>query len=262
MERANVETSHPSGVAHEEEPQMFAPGLETTTPSDAAGPAGVDLDLALEVFLTQRTRLFRIARRVTGDVDTAEDVVQEAWLRWQRTDRSAIKNPAAFLTTTTTHLAINVIQSARHRHETPTETSAESLLDGLADLEDPTRSAEQTAVVEETLLVLMARLRPAELAAYLLRKGFDYPYGDIAGLLRTTIANARQLVRRAQQRIEGDREREVDPGDHRDLVAAFLTAARSGDLADLERLLSQDGARCRRPRNAGGPRSAVLLCSA
>ncbi|MGY2703026.1 MULTISPECIES: sigma factor [unclassified Nocardioides] len=210
---------------------MSAPGLETTTRT------GTELDIAVEVFLAHRTRLFRVAYRVTGDVSSAEDVVQEAWLRWQRTDRSTVKNPAAFLTTATTRLAINVIQSARHRHETPAEAPLADLVDPAFD---PTRRAEQTAEVEETLALLMSRLTSGELAAYLLRKGFDYAYGDVARLLRTSIPNARQLVRRAQTRIDGDRDRPVDPDLHQHLVTAFLTASRSGHLEALEQVLTRD----------------------
>lgn len=204
----------------------------------------LDLDRALEIFLTERTSLFHIARRVTGDVPTALDVVQETWLRWQGSDRKDIKNPAAFLTTTTTHLAINVIQSARHRHETGAELPLADLID---PTQDPTVRAEQTAAVARTLQLLMSRLRPAELAAYLLSKAFCYPYGDIAALLQTSSANARQLSRRAQQRIGGDRELAVDRHEHAHLVAAFLTAARSGDLAPLEELLARNARTCIRP---------------
>lgn len=215
---------------------MSTPALESTAPTDpgharAADARREDLDVAVQVFLAQRTQLFRIAHRVTGDIATAEDVLQEAWIRWQRTDRSSIKNPAAFLTTATTHLAINVIQTARHRHESPTDSPLADLID-LGH--DPVLGAERAALVEETLLALMARLRPAELTAYLLRKAFEYPYADVAVLLHTTSANARQLVRRAQQRLEGDHERPVDTGNHHRLVSAFQTAARTGDLVLLE----------------------------
>lgn len=193
-----------------------------------------ELDAGLEVFLAQRTRLLQIARRVTGDFSGAEDVVQDAWLRWQRADRDLIKNPAAFLTTTTTRLAINVIQSARHRHEAPGAASLANMVDLV---EDQVLRAEQTAVLERTLQVLMARLSPDRLAAYLLRKCFDYPYGEIARRMNTSSANVRQMVRRAQQGIEGGRERPVARGDHRRLVAAFQAAARTGDLAALEGML-------------------------
>ena len=222
---------------------MLAPCQETTTPSrtevDRASEA--ELGRALEIFQSQRTALFRMAYRVLGDVSGAEDVVQEAWLRWQRTDRMAIKNPAAFLITTTTRLAINVIQSARHRHETPTESP---LAAGIDPALDPCSRAEEAAVVEQALGHLMARLTPAELGAYLLRKGFDYPYCDIAAVLQTSEPNARQLVRRAQIRIEGDQKRAVHPKEHRHLVTAFLTAARIGDMGTLERLVEQPAPPC------------------
>ncbi|WP_020014767.1 sigma-70 family RNA polymerase sigma factor [Promicromonospora sukumoe] len=216
------------------------------------------LDVGLDVFLAQRTRLIQIARRVTGDFAGAEDVVQDAWLRWQRADRDAIRNPAAFLTTTTTRLAINVIQSARHRHEATGAVSLAKLADltGPADRpEDPVLRAEQTALLERTLQVLMARLSPDQLAAYLLRKCFDYPYGEIARRMNTSSANVRQMVRRAQQGIEGGRERPVARGDHRRLVRAFQTAARTGDLAVLEGMLVRAARRStpQRGQRARGP---------
>ncbi|MGV0779566.1 sigma-70 family RNA polymerase sigma factor [Mycolicibacterium peregrinum] len=196
-----------------------------------------ELDLALDIFLTHRTRLFGIAYRVTGEVCGAEDLVQEAWLRWQRTDRTIVENPAAFLTTTTTNLAINVIQSARYRHEAPTASPLDYLIDTVDD--EPVSRTEQTALVEELVALLMARLTPAELAAYVLRKGFEYAYVDIAALLRTSVANTRQLVRRAQTRlVTGERASAVLIATHRRLANAFLRAARTGDRRDLERLLT------------------------
>lgn len=200
-----------------------------------------DLELALDIFLTHRPRLFGIAYRVTGEVCGAEDLVQEAWLRWQRTDRTQVENPAAFLTTTTTNLAINVIQSARHRHEAPTASPLGQLVESAGD--DSALGAEQAAVVEDVLALLMVRLRPGELAAYLLRKGFDYAYADLAVLLKVSVANARQLVRRAQTRLEaGQRAAPVRVATHRRLVKAFLMAARTGKLGELERLLAEDHA--------------------
>ena len=194
-----------------------------------------DLDPALHVFLAERARLFRIAHRVVGDAAAAEDVVQEAWLRWQRTDRDGIRNPAAFLTTATTHLAINVIQSARHRHETPTDPP---LAEASDPSQDPFSEAERAATLARVLGTLLARLSPSELAAYVLRKGFDYPYREIARVLGTSSPNARQLVRRAHTRLGGGRVRRVDPDSHRRLVRTFREAARTGEMALLERLLA------------------------
>jgi RNA polymerase sigma factor (sigma-70 family) len=220
---------------------MSAPTMEPTAPT---GPpvdqssAEDDLSLALDVFLAERKRLFRIAYQVLNDISGAEDVVQEVWLRWQRTHRTEIKNPAAFLTTATTRLAINVIQSARHRHETPTESQWSYLGDGTAH--DPVLRAEQAMAIEEALAQLMARLTPDALAAYVLRKGFDYNYADLATFLRTSVANARVVVHRAQARLASDSRQPVPAESHRRLVAAFRTAADTGDLQDLTRLLAPE----------------------
>ncbi|MDV3129511.1 sigma-70 family RNA polymerase sigma factor [Mycobacterium sp. 21AC1] len=214
---------------------MSAPSPQTTTPTRPSD----DLERALDIFLTHRPQLFGIAYRVTGNVCEAEDLMQDAWLRWQRTDRTRVQNPAAFLTTTTTNLAINLIQSARHRHESPTASPLDDIVDSDGN---PALRAEQAAAAEEVLALLMARLNAGELAAYVLRKGFDYPYVDLADLLRTSAANVRQLVRRAQTRLDTDQRRApVAVEAHRLLNTAF-SAARTGDLEDLERLLATDSA--------------------
>ncbi|MGW1544577.1 sigma factor [Streptomyces sp. NPDC002309] len=232
---------------------MSAPSLETTTPAEppVAPSAEYDLDLALDIFLAQRTRLFRIAHQIVGDVSGAEDLVQEVWLRWQLTHRTKIKNPAAYLTTATTNLAINVIQSARHRRETPTESQLVGVVDRAA--EDPVLRAEQAVALETALALLMARLTPNGLAAYVLRNGFDYSYADLAGLLRISVQNARVLVHRAHARLERDRDRPVPVESHRRLVAAFQTAASTGDLEGLTQLLAPEGHVHRLPSPA--PRS-------
>jgi RNA polymerase sigma factor (sigma-70 family) len=237
--RWTVDTSPQLTPKSTKELAMSTTRIETAaaTASEAGATSGVggsEVDEALSIFLAQRLHLFRLAHRVTGDVATAEDVVQDAWLRWQRVDRSGVKNPAAFLTTTTAHLAINVIQSARRRHETPTEMPLPEVIDPSLG---PSQHVDQVAAVAEVLFELMTKLSPAELAAYVLRKGFDYPYCDVAELLRTTCANARQLARRAQQRIEQEPRWDVEPEAYRMLVAAFMSAARTGRLADLEEVL-------------------------
>ncbi len=195
-----------------------------------------DLDDAVKTFLAERPRLLRIAYGIVGNVAAAEDVVQEAWLRWQRSNRGEINNPAAFLATATTRLAINVIQSAGHRRETP----ANALLTDLVDRSlDPAKQAEQTAAVEWALGLVLSRLTPSQRAAYLLRAGFDYPYGEIALILRTSVSNARQLAHRAQRCIADGRNHRVDPAAHHRLVRTFVAAAQTGELADLEQLLME-----------------------
>jgi RNA polymerase sigma-70 factor (ECF subfamily) len=217
------------------------------------------LERATRIFLAERLRLLRIAQRVVSDRAAAEDVVQDVWLRWQRVDQREIQNPVAFLTTATTHLAINVIQSARHRHEQPTES-----LWGAwpCRVPEPAGDAERAVAVDRMLGYLMAKLTSAELAAFVLRKSFDYPYAELAQVLETTQENARQLVRRAQVALATDRARPVDRVTHRRLVAAF-GAATAGELGGLERVLVDAVSRCPRRseparRRRRAPREAAL----
>ncbi len=158
-------------------------------------PDGIaDLEEAAAVFASLRPRLFGIAYRMLSSATEAEDLVQEVWLRWQKYDRSTVDNPAAFLATTTTRLAINALQSARMRRETyigpwlpePVDTSA-----------DPYLGAERGEALEFAALLLMEKLTPSERAAYVLREAFDYPYRQIAGILQLAEPAVRQLVSRA-----------------------------------------------------------------
>jgi RNA polymerase sigma-70 factor (TIGR02957 family) len=184
-----------------------------------------------------RPRLFGIAYRMLGSVAEAEDVVQDVWTRWQSADRRVVREPQAFLTTTTTRLAINVLQSARTRHETyigpwlpePIDTSA-----------DPAVGAERGEAVELAVLLLLERLSPTERAAFVLREAFNYAYKDIADVLRVEEANARQLVTRARQHVTDGRRARVSDVEQRRLLEAFIAAAQTGDLARLEHLFTAD----------------------
>ncbi|MER6954207.1 MULTISPECIES: sigma factor-like helix-turn-helix DNA-binding protein [unclassified Streptomyces] len=223
-----------------------------------ADPLVGDLEGATSVFVRDIPGLLKIAGRIVGNANEAEDVVQEAWLRWQGTDRTVVLNPSALLRTTTARLAINVVQSAWRRRE----SCATPWLPERTDIhETPEVLVEQQDAVEEAVLLLMERLTPSQRAAYVLREGFGYPYDRISELLRLTVPNARQLNTRAHQRLAADRGRQpVDAAAHRRLVQAFLAAARSGDTAQLEDVLAADAARDRcgpaRPavRTPCGPR--------
>jgi RNA polymerase sigma factor (sigma-70 family) len=200
----------------------------------ADGAADTDpLDRAQAVFLSARRRLFGVAYGILHNPNEAEDVVQDAWLRWQATDRTAVVNAEAFLVTTTTRLAVNNAQSAWHRRETPAGSWLPEHPAGLSPEEDLQRGE----AVEDTMLLLLAKLRPAERAAYLLRHAFDYPYDAIAQLLQFSNANCRQLVRRAGRSIESERRRPVSLTAHKCLVDAFRAAAHDGNFAPLEELL-------------------------
>ena len=188
-------------------------------------------DDGLSAFMSVRPRLFGIAYRMLGSAAEAEDIVQDVWVRWQTADRSLVRDAAAFLATTATRLAINVMQSARSRRETyvgpwlpePVDTSA-----------DPRLGAERGEALEFGVLVLLEKLSPTERAAYILREAFDYTYRDIANVLRLEEANARQVVTRARQHVANGRRMPASSTEQRRLLEAFIAAAQHGDVAGLE----------------------------
>jgi len=194
-------------------------------------------DDGVSVFESVRPRLFGIAYRMLGSASEAEDIVQDAWLRWQGTDRSVVQDSGAFLATATTRLAITFAQSARSRRETyigpwlpePVDTSG-----------DPRLGAERAEALEFAVLLLLEKLSPTERAAYVLREAFDYSYDQIAHTIRSTEANARQLVTRARKHITDGRRKVVSAGEQKRLLNAFIMASQKGDLLTLEKLFASD----------------------
>jgi RNA polymerase sigma-70 factor, ECF subfamily len=186
-------------------------------------------------FEAVRPRLFGIAYRTLESAADADDVVQDAWLRWHGTDREKVRDTAAFLATTTKRLALNVAQSARARRETSIDPWHPELVEAHAD---PAHGAEQHEALALALRTLMERLSPGERAAYLLREAFDYPYRRISDVLGTSEANARQLVTRARMHLAGAPRRQVSAAEQQRFVDAFLNAAQTGDLRTLEQLLA------------------------
>ena len=172
----------------------------------------VNVDETLSAFLRVRRRLFGIAYRMLGSAAEAEDIVQDVWVRWQMADRSVVRDAKAFLTTTATRLAINVMQSARSRREMyvgpwlaePVDTNA-----------DPRLGAERRQMLAFGVQLLLEKLTPTERAAYILREAFDYPYRDIASVLRLEEANARQVVTRARQHVANGRRMPASSNDSR-----------------------------------------------
>ena len=189
---------------------------------------------ALDHFQQARPRLFGVAYRMLGSVAEAEDVVQDAWLRWQRVTET-VENPTAYLTTITTRLALTALDSAHHRRETyigpwlpePVDTSA-----------DPLLGAERAEALSLAVLLLLERLSPAERAAYVLRESFAYPFRDVAAVLETSEANARQLASRARSHLASERGTVVTSEERTRFIEAFQAAAESGDLAGFESLLA------------------------
>jgi RNA polymerase sigma-70 factor (ECF subfamily) len=194
-------------------------------------------DDALVAFVRQRQRLFGIAYRVLGSAFEAEDVVQETWIRWQLCDRGSVRDPAAFLATTTTRLAINVLNSARSRRETYIGPWLPSPVD---TADDPMLGAERAEALELATLFLMERLTATERAAYVLREAFAYPYSRIAEILQSSEESARQLVSRARKHVATDAAQAANREAHKRLFTAFLAAAQGGDAGALEDLLAAD----------------------
>ncbi len=181
--------------------------------------------------------MFGIAYRMLGSAAEAEDVVQDAWLRWQGTDKDGVREPAAFLATIVTRLCLTLLDSARVRREVYVGPWLPEPVD---TADDPALGAERSEALSLAVLLLLERLSPAERAAYILHEAFDYPFRQIAELLETTEANARQLGTRARQHIDQKRGTLVAPAKRERLLAAFLNAAQSGDLETLESCLAED----------------------
>ncbi|MFJ8006649.1 sigma-70 family RNA polymerase sigma factor [Streptomyces fagopyri] len=196
-----------------------------------------DLREAEAAFHESRGLMHAIAHRILGSAGEADDVLQEAWIRWQTYDRSTVRRPQAFLATTVTRLAINVLQSARVRRET---SLGQWPLEEAGTGGDPALGAVDGEALEVAVLILMERLTPAQRAAYVLREAFDYPYGRIAEVLGQSQTNARQLVSRARRHLAAEKRATVTAADHRQFLTAFSTASQAGNVAVLEKLLREE----------------------
>ncbi|WP_433360032.1 sigma-70 family RNA polymerase sigma factor [Actinoplanes sp. CA-142083] len=189
----------------------------------------------LSEFEDVRSVLLGVARHIVGRAADAEDVVQDAWVRWQTADREQVRTPVAFLVTVTRRLALNAATSAYARRE----VCAGGWLPDLTPAGDePAREAERGEAVAAAVRLLMERLSPIECAVYLLREAFGHSFREIAGELGLSEANARQLAFRARHRVRQERHHPVDPAERDRLLGAFLRAARAGDTAPLTGLLS------------------------
>ena len=227
-EKMSTERDVPRPPAHGS--PMHAPA------GHAVAPGEVGAEEALSAFLMARRRLFGIAYRMLGSAAEAEDVVQDVWIRWQTTDRSAVRNPAALMVTATKRLAMNLLQSARARRETPVGPWRAEPVDSV----DPGLGVERGEALKSAVQLLLEKLSPTERAAFVLREAFTYPYRQIAATLRVEEANARQLVARARDHIWSGRRAPVSPAEQRRLFSAFVAAARTGDLAGLEGLFASE----------------------
>ena len=214
-------------------------------------------------FEPHRRRLLGLAYRMLGSMSEAEDAVQEAYLRWHATARGDVADPRAFLITTTTRICLDVLKSARARRE---EYVGPWLPDPVTDTAAlaPDTQTELAEDLSVALLLALERLSPLERAAFLLHDVFDYSFTQVGAALGRNEAACRQLASRARTRVREARPAGGPPAragssavdaKHAQLMSAFITASRSGDIAALTELLTSD---VRIVTDGGGKVAAAL----
>lgn len=193
-----------------------------------------------EQFERTRPLLFSLAYRMLGSVVDAEDAVQEAYLRWHRAAPSSVEASRAYLCSIVTHLCIDHLKSARvRREEYVGPWLPEPLLEPLD--EDPLRESLLAESLSTAFLLLLERLSPLERAVFLLREVFSFEYAEVAGIVGRSEPSARQLAKRARDRVAAGRARApATRADAERLTRRFVEACGSGDLAGLLELLAED----------------------
>nr|WP_202509598.1 RNA polymerase sigma-70 factor [Streptomyces sp. SID5643] len=203
----------------------------------------VTTETATDVFEAHRPVLLGVAYRMLGRVADAEDVVQEAWLRWSGGDRADVREPRGYLVRITTRLAIDRLRQIKARGETYVGPWLPEPY--VTDFGDTVPDTAERAVLADSVslavLVVLESLSPLERAVFVLREAFGFPYADIAAMLDRGEPAVRQLAGRARKHVEERRPRyDVDPAQRRDLTERFLAAAADGDLEGLMALLAPE----------------------
>jgi RNA polymerase sigma-70 factor (ECF subfamily) len=198
---------------------------------------------APDAFEANRRYLGSVAYRLLGSFTDAEDVLQDAWLRWQAADRAAVADPRAFLTTVVTRLCYDQLGSARARREAYYgEWLPEPSVSYASVPDSPAELAERGESVSLALLAVLEQLSPAERAALVLHDVFAVGFEDIAASLDRTPDATRQLASRARRRVKdgGGHSDGADPAEHRRAVEAFASACTKGDILGLMEILDPD----------------------
>jgi RNA polymerase sigma-70 factor (ECF subfamily) len=218
----------------------------------------VATDTVTDVFEEHRPVLTGVAYRMLGRIADAEDVVQEAWLRWSAQERDDVREPRGYLVRTTTRLAIDRLRHVQSRRESYVgpwlpEPIATDFGPSVPDTAERALLADSVSLA---VLVVLESLSPLERAVFVLREAFGFPYAEIAATLDKSEAAVRQLAGRARKHVDERRHRyDVDPAECRDLTERFLSAAAGGDLAGLLSLLAPD---VRLVGDSGGKSKAPL----
>ena len=211
------------------------------------------------LFQTHRPRLLALSYRLLGSRADAEDVVQDAWLRWAGVDAAGIGDPEAWLVTTTTRLGLDRLRAAARQRVDYVGPWLPEPLHVALDLPAEPAPDQRHALAEDVslaFLALLEQLGPEERAAFLLKEAFDHDYREIADLLGLAEANCRQLVHRARQRLQAGRPRfSADHAQHRQLLARFMDASQRGDSGAIQALLH---ANARLVSDGGGVVTAAI----
>ena len=213
-------------------------------------------DWLAERFEAHRPRLHAVAHRMLGSAAEADDAMQEAWLRLSRSDPSGVENMGGWLTTIVARVCLDLLRSRQSRREEP----AGEHLPELSSDTDPEQQVLMADSVGLALLVVLDALTPAERLAFVLHDMFDVPYDQIAPVIERSPAAARQLASRARRRVRAAGPNPgSDPARQREVVTAFLAAARGGDFAALLALLDPDVALRTDPEGVrlGAPREIL-----
>ncbi|MFH8581404.1 RNA polymerase sigma-70 factor [Streptomyces zaomyceticus] len=221
-------------------------------------PTDTPTDTLTDLFEEHRPMLLGVAYRMLGRAADAEDVVQEAWLRWTAEDRAEVREPRAFLVRITTRLAIDRLRQAQTRRESYVGPWLPEpvVTDFGPSVPDTAERALLADSVSLAVLVVLESLSPLERAVFVLREAFGFPFAEIATTLDRSEAAVRQLAGRARRHVdEGKPRYDVDPVERRDLTERFLSAAAGGDLGDLLALLAPD---VRLVGDSGGKSKAPL----
>src|SRR6185436_13349400 len=193
-----------------------------------------------DILQTERPLLFSIAYRMLGSASDAEDVLQDAWVRYRSVDQAAIRSTKAFMTTVVTRLCLDRLKSAQKtREEYIGPWLPEPVL--TSEVESPESMLQRSESVTLAFLVLLEQLSPEERAVFLLKDVFDYEHSEIADILATTTENSRQLLHRAKARLAEGRPRLGGTAESRRAIAdRFTRAFSSGDGSELTALLARD----------------------
>jgi RNA polymerase sigma factor (sigma-70 family) len=198
-------------------------------------------DWLAERFEEHRTRLRAVAYRMLGSLSEADDAVQEAWLRLNRANANEVENLGAWLTTVVARVSLNMLRSRNVRREQPIGVRMPEPIVDRADAMDPEHEALLADSVGLALLVVLETLSPPERLAFVLHDIFAVPFDEIAPIVDRSPEAARQLASRARRRVQGERTvPDADLATQRQVVDAFLKAAREGDFEGLIRVLDPD----------------------